>query len=160
MEQAIKWHMSTFNNKSSAVPDAWWPMTNEWLNHMGYRFALRRFEYTTTVDRTRKLSYLSWWENKGNAPIYRDYKVALRLTQGTKQVVLPLQGDVRTWLPGDSLLDGSTFVPTSLPDGSYDLAVALVDPTDLTPKVKLAIKGTDADGWYRLGSITLQAEQK
>lgn len=160
MEQAIKWHVSSFNNKSSAVPEEWWPMVNEWLNHMGYRFALRRFEFNPAVDRTRRLSYRSWWENRGNAPVYRDYAVALRLTQGKKQIVLPLDANVRTWMPGDSLMDGSVFLPHDLADGEYELSIAMVDPVDRTPKIKLAIEGVADDGWFSLGTLKLQAEQK
>lgn len=159
MDQAIKWHVSSFNAKSSTVPEEWWPQVNEWLKHMGYRFALRRFAYTPVVDTTRKLTYASWWENKGNAPVYRTYAVALRLSQGQQQTVLPLKGDIRDWMPGDILLNGSVSLPPALPGGAYEIAIAVVDPVTLAPRIKLAIEGEQPDGWYPLGSLRLDSAE-
>ncbi|MHC4178469.1 MAG: DUF4832 domain-containing protein, partial [Planctomycetota bacterium] len=45
IDQSLKWHISSFNGKSSAVPKDWWPQVNRWLKRMGYRFALRKFTY-------------------------------------------------------------------------------------------------------------------
>lgn len=156
MDQAIKWHVSSFNAKSSAVPPEWWPQVNQWLNRMGYRFVLRRFAFTALIDSTRRLTYTSWWENKGDAPAYRDYKVALRISQKDKQIILPLDGDPRQWMPGDSLVNGAVYLPQSLSDGRYNIEVALIDPVTLVPKIQLAIQGTAPDGWYPLGSADLE----
>ena len=153
IDQAIKWHVSSFNAKSSPVPAGWRPEVNRWLNRMGYRFALRRFTYPATVNASRKLAFTSWWENEGDAPAYRNYPVALRLSDAKSSVVLVTGADVRTWLPGDNLYNNSVFVPASIPDGDYKLAIALVDPGSRKPKIKLAIAGREADGWYPLGTI-------
>ena len=61
--------------------------------------------------------------------------------------------DIRGWLPGDNLYDDAVFVPADLPRGEYELEMALLDPVDRKPKVKLAIEGLQPDGWYRLGRI-------
>src|SRR6185437_6431266 len=111
IDQSIKWHMSSFNAKSSAVPPEWRSQVNQWLNRMGYRFALRRFTYPATIDVSRKLTFTSWWENKGDAPAYRRYPMALRLKSNNYSVVLFTGADVRTWLPGDNLYNNSVFVP-------------------------------------------------
>ncbi|MGH9616061.1 MAG: DUF4832 domain-containing protein [Acidobacteriaceae bacterium] len=153
IDQSIKWHMSSFNAKSSPVPPEWRAQVNEWLNRMGYRFVLRRFTYPETIDASRKLAFTSWWENKGDAPAYRRYPLALRLTSADHSAVMVTGADVRAWLPGDNLYNNSVFVPRSLPDGDYTLELALVDPATLQPKIKLAIAGVGADGWYRLGDI-------
>lgn len=153
IEQAEKWHVSSFNAKSSAVPTEWATQVNEWLNHMGYRFVLRRFSYPAVVDASRKITFTSWWENKGNAPAYRRYPMALRLRNGNSAVILATDADVRTWLPGDNLYNDSVFVPASLPDGNYILEIALVDPVNNKAAIKLAIAGREADGWYPLGSV-------
>lgn len=160
MDQAVKWHMSSFNGKSSAVPAEWWPQVNWWLNHMGYRFALRRFAFTPVIDASRKFAYESWWENKGNAPVYRPYTVALRFTQGQHQTVVPLEGDPRTWMPGDSLLNGTASLPPSLADGDYKVSIALVDPVTHAPRIKLAIDGVEPDGWYPMGMTVLHAHSQ
>lgn len=158
IDQAIKWHVSSFNAKSSAVPTEWRSQVDAWLNRMGYRFVLRRFTYPAVVDASRKLDFSSWWENKGDAPAYRRYPLALRLKGNSGSVILLTGADVRTWLPGDNLYNNAVFVPWNLPDGTYTLEIALVDAQTREPKVKLAIAGREADGWYPLGQIKLETK--
>lgn len=159
MDQAIKWHVSSFNAKSSAVPPEWRAQVNAWLNHMGYRFVLRRFTYPSIVDASRKLAFTSWWENKGDAPAYRRYPLALRLKSASGSAVLLTGADVRTWMPGDNLYNNAVFVPWNLPDGVYTLEIGLVDAQTYQPAVQLAIAGREEDGWYPLGQIKLQTAE-
>jgi hypothetical protein len=44
-EESLKWHMSSFNAKSSPVPGEWKDLVDDWLKKMGYRFVLRSFTY-------------------------------------------------------------------------------------------------------------------
>jgi hypothetical protein len=67
---------------------------------------------------------------------------------------LPL--DVRKWLPGDSVYDGTLYVPAPLKSGDYRLRVALLDPRTQQPAVRLAIEGRQPDGWYDLGSVSVE----
>ena len=159
-DQALKWHISSFNAKSFPVPEEWQPAVDRWLKRMGYRFVLRRFSYPARVAPNQKLAFTSWWENKGVAPMYRRYPLALRLRGDGAGTVLLTDADVREWLPGDNLYDGSVFVPADLPPGRYGLELALVEPLrelDETPRaaVQLAIEGRTGDGWYPLGEITI-----
>jgi hypothetical protein len=153
IDQALKWHISSFNGKSSAVPPEWKPQVDRWLKRMGYRFVLRRFTYQPAVKAQGKLEFATWWENKGVAPIYKQYLLALRLKSGSQTAILPTDADIRTWLPGDTVYDNAVFVPAELPAGEYDLEIALLDPISRQPKVKLAIAGLQSDGWYALGKI-------
>lgn len=43
-----------------------------------------------------------------------------------------------------------------MPAGDYELAIALVDPQTRAPRVKLAIAGVGADGWYGLGRVEVK----
>ena len=156
IEQSFKWHISTFNNKSSAVPEEWRPKVDRWLKRMGYRFVLRKFAYPIVAAPQGKLAFSSWWENKGVAPIYRPFPLALRLKNAGRTVVLPTSADIRKWLPGDSLYDDAVFLPADLPTGEYDLSLAILDPLTRAPKVKLAIEGRDPEGWYPLGRIAVR----
>ena len=52
-----------------------------------------------------------------------------------------------------SSLNDRIFVPADMPAGRYSLDIALLDPQTRKPKVKLAIAGVKADGWYPLGKI-------
>lgn len=153
IDQSLKWHISSFNGKSSAVPDEWWPQVNRWLKRMGYRFVLRKFTYPADVRPNGKLEFTSWWENKGVAPCYRRFPLALRLKSAQRTEVLETDADIREWLPGDVVYDRAVFLPADMPPGEYELSVGLLDPHTRRPKVKLAIEGRDAEGWHRLGMI-------
>ncbi len=86
IDQSLKWHISSFNAKSAPVPEEWEPLMDEWLKKMGYRFVLRRLAYPDTVRVNGKLPFETWWENKGVAPIYRYYTLAVRLKKGSEEI--------------------------------------------------------------------------
>jgi hypothetical protein len=155
IEQSLKWHISSFNGKSSAVPEEWWPQVNRWLKKMGYRFVLRRFIYPPALHAGDKLVFQSWWENKGVAPCYKPFALALRLKDGAAPRVLVTGADVRSWLPGDNLYNNAVFVPADVQAGEYDLQIGIVDAATRSPKVRLAIAGVQPDGWYDLGKIRI-----
>ncbi|MEZ4810704.1 MAG: DUF4832 domain-containing protein [Allomuricauda sp.] len=152
-EQALKWHISSFNAKSSPVPAEWGPLVDEWLKKMGYRFVLRRFSYPSEVKRQGQIPMTSWWENKGVAPIYKDYKFAVRLKNSKHTTMLFTSADITNWLPGDIVFDEKLYVPLDTPTGEYRIEIALVDPVAQNPRVKLAIEGVNDDGWYTMGKI-------
>lgn len=157
IDQSLKWHISSFNAKSSAVPKEWWPQVNRWLNKMGYRFVLRRFTYPKEISRGAKLSFTSWWENKGVAPVYKkEYSFAIRLRNKQRTIIRTTDADITEWMPGDNLYDSAIYLPYDLPAGDYDFEVSIVDKQTNEPKVKLAIAGRTADGWYHLGSIRVK----
>ncbi len=156
IDESLKWHISSFNAKSSPVPKEWWPQVNRWLKKMGYRFVLRKFTFPASVQPGGKLAFTSWWDNKGVAPCYRKFPMALRLRNGQQTEVLITDADITTWLPGDNLFDGAVFLPATLPGGEYELAVGIVDPVSRQPKVQLAIEGRTPDGWYRLGKARVR----
>jgi hypothetical protein len=156
LEQALKWHVSSFNNKSSQVPPEWRPQVDRWLQRMGYRFALRKFTYPRAVAAEGKLAFTSWWENQGVAPIYHEYPLALRLKGAARTEVLLTDADTRAWLPGDAVYDNAVFVPAGMPAGDYELAIGMLDPETRKPAIKLAIEGRDAEGWYPVGRIQVR----
>ncbi|MCE5273327.1 DUF4832 domain-containing protein [bacterium] len=159
-DQALKWHISTFNAKSSGVPPQWKPLVDDWLRRMGYRFVLRKFSWPATVRPQGKLAFQTWWENKGVAPCYRQFPLALRLRGNGRSEVLVCDTDIRSWLPGDIIYDDAVCVPLGLPDGEYDLDIAILDPRTRTPKVRLAIAGRMEDGWYPIGKINVKETVK
>ena len=153
IDESLKWHISSFNGKSSPVPAEWWPQVNRWLKKMGYRLVLRKFTYPALVRPLEKLTFTSWWENKGVAPCYRKFTLALRLRNEQQTETLATNADITSWLPGDNVFDSAVTVPAGLVPGEYELAIALLDPQSSMPKVNLAIQGRTEDGWYRLGIL-------
>ncbi|NOY37293.1 MAG: DUF4832 domain-containing protein [Chlorobi bacterium] len=156
IEQSLKWHISSFNNKSSQIPEEWWPMVNKWLNKMGYRFVLRKFSYPESCKNGGKLVFTSWWENKGVAPCYKDYLLAIRLKNRERDQILITNANIRNWLPGDNLYDDAVFIPYDLNPGDYLLQIGIIDPMTSIPKIALAIRGKEPDGWYSLGKIKIR----
>ena len=155
IDETLKWHISSFNAKSSSVPPEWQPQVDRWLKKMGYRFVLRNFSFPESVKPNEKLTFKSWWENKGVAPCYKDFKLAIRLKNKKNTETMITGADIRTWLPGDNIYDNSVFIPIDMPTGDYEIQVGLVDKESHEPKIKLAIEGKDAEGWYTIGNITV-----
>lgn len=156
IEQGLKWHMSTFNAKSSPLPEEWKPLVDDWLKKMGYRFVLRKLTFPDRVKPHGSIAFSTWWENKGVAPIYKDYKFAFRLRNAEATQVMVTDANLLTWLPGDIVYDDKVFLPLDIPEGKYELEIAIVSPSTFIPAVKLAITGINDQGWYPMGSITVQ----
>jgi Domain of unknown function (DUF4832) len=97
-----------------------------------------------------------WWLNDGVAPIYRKYTLAMQFYSDSAHAIVPLPVDIRKWLPGDSVYDGTVYVPASLKPGNYRLRVGMLDPLTGQPAIQLAIEGRQPDGWYDVGSIEVQ----
>jgi len=151
-DQALRWHASTINIKSTAIPAEWRPKFDEFQKKIGYRFMLRKFEYPSGVRQGQMAPISMWWFNGGVAPIYRDFVLALQF--GPE--VIRTSADLRQWLPGDSVVDESVYVPEALKPGKYPVRVAILDPRTGQPAVKLAIDGREPDGWYRVGEIEVK----
>jgi Domain of unknown function (DUF4832) len=123
---------------------------------MGYRFILRRLEYPRTVTAGDMMPVHMWWLNAGVAPIYREYPLAVELRSSRDSVVIRVPVDIRKWLPGDAVFDGTLFLPATLPAGKYDVRVAMIDPQTGAAAIRFAIEGRDSDGWYNLGSLNVE----
>ncbi|WP_165822457.1 DUF4832 domain-containing protein [Paenibacillus montanisoli] len=156
IDQSLKWHISTFNAKSSPIPKEWQPQVNRWLKKMGYRFALRKFAYPAVVHPGGKMAISSWWENLGAAPCYREFPLALRLRNDHCSEIIVTGADIRQWLPGDSLFDSTINIPAAIAPGHYLLELGLLDPHSWQPAIQLAIQGRQSDGWYAMGNIEVK----
>jgi hypothetical protein len=153
LSEALRWHITTLNVKSSAIPAPWKNEFEDFERKMGYRFALRRAEWQEEVRAGQPTGLTTWWVNEGVAPIYRPFVLAFRFSSPERIAVLRTDADIRKWLPGDALFEDPLFVPEDLPAGNYEFSVALLDPITLQPGIRLAIEGRGNDGWYGLGKI-------
>jgi hypothetical protein len=90
------------------------------------------------------------------APVYRKYPLAVELRSPRDSVVIRVPVDIRKWLPGDAVFDGTLFLPATLPPGKYDVRVAMIDPQTGAAAIRFAIEGRDSDGWYNLGFLNVE----
>lgn len=157
LDQALRWHVSTVNVKSSPIPPEWQANFERFQKQMGYRFILRRLEYPRAVAPGGMMPVHMWWLNAGVAPVYKDYPLVIELRSEQASTVIHVPVDTRKWLPGDAVFDGTLYVPATLPAGKYDFRVAMIDPFTQQPAIRLGNEGRGADGWYSMGSITLQS---
>ena len=151
LDQALRWHASTINIKSSRIPADWKTAFDAFQKQIGYRFVLKKLEYPSQVTRGSMAAVNMWWFNAGVAPIYRSYTLALAIGD----TVIALDTDIRRWLPGDAVYENTIAVPRDLAPGRYSLRVALLDPATRRPAIQLAIAGRQTDGWYQVGEIVV-----
>jgi hypothetical protein len=159
LEQALRWHVTSVNLKSSPIPADWKATFETFQKQIGYRFLLRRLEYPKTVAAGSMMPIHTWWLNAGVAPAYTNYLLAVQLRSANGSAVINVPVDIRKWLPGDAVFDGSLFVPENLSAGTYDVRVAMLDPITRKPAVRFAIAGRDSDGWYSQGQIHVTSQQ-
>ncbi len=152
-DQALRWHATSINVKSTAIPEEWKGAFREFEKKLGYRLVLRRLEYPSTVSAGSMMTVHMWWFNAGVAPPYTEYRLAMRIDMAAMEVPV----DVRKWLPGDAVFDGPLHVPYSLKPGKHQVAIALLSPETGQPAIRLAMEGRQPDGWYDLGSIEIAA---
>jgi len=155
LDQALRWHVTSVNVKSSAIPPEWKARFDEFQKRLGYRFILRRLEYPKVTRAGQMMPMHMWWLNAGVAPIYREFGLAVELRGSGGSAVIRLPVDVRKWLPGDAVFDGTAYVPETLKPGDYRFRVAMLDPQTGEAAIRLAIEGRQPDGWYDLGTITI-----
>jgi uncharacterized protein DUF4832 len=156
LEQALRWHVTSLNVKSSAIPPEWRERFDALQRRMGYRLILRRLEHPRQARPGTMMPVSMWWLNAGVAPPYKKYDLAIELRAASTAAVIRLPADVRTWLPGDAVWDGGIYVPEDMAPGEYRLRIALLDPRTLKPAIRLAIEGREPDGWYDLGPLTVR----
>jgi len=149
--QGLKFHASVFMPKSCPIPPEYLGPLARFCDAMGYRFVLRQAMWQNEVRRGGEMEAEFWIENTGVAPVYRDYRLALRIGSA----VVPLDCDPRTWLPGDAIVERKVRVPASLPAGETTVMAGIVRPGEEEPAVRFASEGADAAGWIPLGPLRL-----
>jgi hypothetical protein len=160
---AIDRHVSVLNAKSSPVPPEWAARFAAFTARIGYRFAFAAppTKPETAVRGTTIRVGLTW-TNPGNAPVYRPYRLAVRLTAlGTEIARTVSAADVRTWMPyaADGVnypVDIDLAVPSASAPGRAIVQTALLDPDTGLPAIRLAVPGPQAKLWYDVGAIDLQ----
>ncbi|MBU5443575.1 DUF4832 domain-containing protein [Paenibacillus sp. MSJ-34] len=156
IEESLKWHISSFNNKGTIVPEPWKENIERWLKKMGYRFELRKFTYDAEAKAGGELRVEGLWANVGVAPVYNRYPLVVRLAGNDHTYTLPSTEDIRGWLPDQDILWAETFtLPAEIREGEYRLEIGIETGVKEVGNVKLAIEGY-RDGYYPMGNIAVK----
>ncbi len=156
IEESLKWHISSYNSKATTVPEAWKDSVERWLKRMGYRFELRKLEYSSHIKQGESLHIRGLWANVGVAPIYRDYPLVIRLVGEHGSYTHRSRTDIRKWLPDMDILWDEKFTAVSeLEAGEYSLELGIETGIPEVGNVKLAIAG-EKEGYYYIGKIIVE----
>ena len=119
---------------------------------LGYWFHLQQMTLPLEARAGATCVVTAVIDNKGAAPIYRPYRLALRFSQGTTHKVVRLREDIRRWMPDLSWFEEEFIFPAGLACGEAEVSCAIVGD-DGKPAVRLALKAVDADGWHPLTRV-------
>ena len=150
--QGLRWHVSTVNIKSSPIPANGKSSLTNFRERSGTALFFGDWNTAKTVKPGTMMPVHMWWLNDGVAPVYS----RIRPGDGTAfcqefcDIRIPV--DVRKWLPGDAVFDGSVYVPEDLDEGNYEVRIAMLDPRTGVPAIRFAIEGDrmmDGMRWVR-----------
>jgi hypothetical protein len=134
-------------------------LTVELLNRCGYWYFLHRLNVQDEWKSGAPQTITMEWENRGVAPAYKRYQLALRL-EGPETVEVPLDSGNLAWIPEE---EGKTYVkdyridiPAKLRPGSYELKLKLCSQKHKRD-VFLALdrRLLDDNNFYRIAAITV-----
>jgi hypothetical protein len=123
---------------------------------LGYRFVVQRASYNQTVRQGGKLSLDFDVANTGSAPFYYQWPVEISLLDGQKNPVWTdiVRVDIRNWRPNHAYTVRDEFnIPAKLAEGTYTLALAVLDPAGNLPSLRFANVNYYNGGRMPLGKI-------
>jgi hypothetical protein len=134
------------------------------VNQMGYWFFLKSVLYPKVVKPGEEIAVQMSWENRGVAPIYKNYPVAIsfKSKESGREVfrISHPTSDSRRWMPGKTTSNNLKWIiPGNIPAGEYILRFGLVDNMEnMSAIIKLGVEGAEDDLFYKMGEI--KVEQK
>ena len=152
IDQGYKYHVSVFMPKSVYFPERWMGKMMEFEKRMGYRFHLHQMMLPLEAKPGQKIKVDVTIDNRGIAPIYRPYAMALRFSQGKNHRIVRLKQDIRTWLPDFTYFSEPITFPRQLTRGEVKVATAIVNERN-EPVVKFAIRPLANNEWHPLTSM-------
>jgi hypothetical protein len=124
---------------------------------LGYRFVLRKVEHDKSTSKDSDLTVSITVENKGVAPFYYDWPLAMYLISSDGEVELEeqLKIDIKSWLPGRHNFSETVKISGDITSGNYDVKLAILDPDTGDPGVMFANTDRDEEGRYLVGKLTV-----
>jgi hypothetical protein len=137
---------------------------------LGYRFVLNQATFTGNVTPGGTMNVSFQVVNKGSSPFYYNWPVEASLLKSDGSVAWKglFQADVRNWLPGTDwnssarsynqapathTVNGAFAIPTSVPNGTYTLALSILDPSGWKPSVRFANTNYYTGGRTPIGKV-------
>lgn len=136
---------------------------------MGFRFVMTNLRIPTRLNLSEqmpgRLLIEHTWKNIGVAPCYESYALEFTLHDGNGKVVATQQHyPVRPttfWTPGDEVVERTLIrLPASLPDGEYELKVAMNLPEKAGRNILLGLAGRDEADRYHLCRLAGATSQR
>ena len=154
---AISVHASVVEDQGEKISAQDLPYVEAALMQIGYRYELTNLSYSATATPGDPLALTMTWQNVGDAPSYSNDVVAVQIRNSSGTVVSTTNTGiaVKNWLPGTYTVTPSVTLPADLAAGTYTIAIGIVNPTTMLPDIQLAIQGRDANGWYPLGTVSV-----
>jgi hypothetical protein len=162
------WHASGWNTKYKSYPGdpAYGGALDAWRSFGGYRIAAVTARMPSIVGASDPFDVQVDLANFGTAPAYRDYhRVAVRLhpQTGGEDIVLPLEGDFTSIMPGEPATPFRKNACTVAETGQYDVSVGVVQDTAYVQVNPLRL-ANDAAGcsvvgatfWCNVGTLEVQ----
>lgn len=131
---------------------------------MGYRLAIDETRYPTNVPSNNSFTLKTDWSNSAVGIFPYTYKLNIYLLDQNNKVVSVTQDssfDARTFVNGETTSYYSKVdVPSSVSDGSYKIAVAIVDENN-SPAIRLAMAGEINNSMmYYIGDVNVSSSAK
>jgi hypothetical protein len=152
-------HVTFINDNVGKVPPEQMPKLERLGRRAGYRFVLREISHPDSISAGETLTVAMKWSNVGVGKLYRRYPLVLYLLDDKDAIICQqTQADVdpTAWLPGDQSVTASLPLPDSITAGQYTLALALADPVNGKPTIRLAIGAPQADRLYHVGPLRVK----
>lgn len=130
---------------------------DRFLKTIGYRFVIVSESHELSAKAGEDLNVQITINNRGVAPFYFQWPLELTLQELNGNIIAVTQSnsDIRTWLPGKHIANGTLTLPANITPGNYKISAAIIDPDTKKPGVSFANEGLDANGRYVLGTVTI-----
>ncbi len=153
IEQSLKWHITSFNAKSVAIPEELKEKCEDWIKRMGYRYSVNKVEYPSNASKGDSLEITLNIENSGVAPIYHKYPFVLRLKSNETVYTFDTKIDLTKVLPGEYTFKEVLELPCDVKAGEYLLQAGIGSDND---RVYIATNSPCENGYNTVsGLITI-----
>lgn len=154
VDESLKWHISSYNSKATTVPEEWRESVERWVRRMGYRYEIHQMCWETSAKAGENWDVELLVLNTGVAPCYHNYAPVIRLCGANGTVELPLDEDIRKWMPDEEHFGSwSLKLPEDMQPGEYEVSIGFPTGLPQRPMLMLAIENEQTDGFYKMGHV-------